>query len=355
VRKSGSARTPGQRRVTLTDVARHATVDTSVVSRVINNDPILNIRDETRERVLASIKELGYVPNAVARSLRTARTGTLGLFLPDFVNPVYAEIISGAEAAAAERGYVLVTGSSTANGVTPQTYLDLLGQGRVDGLLLAGEAPSAGVQDALSAIGLPYLLLNRRVRGSRRFVVLDDALAARLAVQHLVGLGHTRIGHLAGPSGADTARRRRVGYLAAVKAAGLTADPELIVAADYTPAGGATAMAALLARKRPPTAVLISNFAAAIGALSAALQAGVNVPAEVSVVTIHDSSLAGYLTPPLTAVRMPLAELGRRAVDILLTRSAGDSVEEVISGPIELIVRGSTAKPTAARRRPARS
>jgi LacI family transcriptional regulator len=337
------AKAKSRRRVTLADVGRHATVDTSVVSRVLNNDPALNIRDETRERVLASVRELGYVPNAAARSLRTARTGTLGLFLPDFVNPVYAEIITGAEAAAAAQGYVLVTGSSSAAGVTPQTYLDLLGQGRVDGLLLAGEALSAKIQDSLVAFGLPYLLLNRRVRGSRRFVILDDQQAAGLAVEHLVHLGHTRIAHLAGPSGADTARRRRAGYMSALKAAGLRPDPDLVVAADYTPQGGVLAMTALLQRSERPSAVLVSNFAAAIGALSAARACGVRVPDEVSVVTIHDSPLAGFLVPTLTAVRMPLDDLGRRAVDLLLSRPFDEPVEEVVSGPIDLIIRQSTA------------
>lgn len=341
----------GQRRVTLADVGRHATVDTSVVSRVLNNDPVLNIRDETRERILASVRELGYVANAAARSLRTSRAGTLGLFLPDFANPVYAEIITGAEAAAAARGYVLVTGSSSAAGVTPQTYLDLLGQGRVDGLLLAGESLSANVQEALGAFGLPYLLLNRRMRDSRRFVILDDEKAAGIAVEHLVDLGHTRIAHLAGPQGADTARRRRAGYLSALKAAGLPQDPALVVSADYTPQGGVLSMTALLELADRPTAVLVSNFAAAIGALSAARERAVRIPEDISVVTIHDSPLAGFLVPPLTAVRMPLNDLGRRAVDLLLSRASDEPVEEIVSGPIELIVRDSTTRLRKARTR----
>lgn len=335
---------PGRKgRVTLAAVGRHAMVDTSVVSRVVNNDPVLNIRQETRDRVLASVRELGYVPNAAARSLRTSHTGTLGLFLPDFANPVYAEIITGAAAQAAAHGYVVVTGSSSAAGFTPQTYLDLLGQGRVDGLLLAGEALSAKVLEALETFGLPYLMLNRRIRGSRRFVILDDEKAAGLAVEHLVGLGHTRIAHLAGPGVADTARRRRAGFLSAMKAAGLPQAPELLVSADYTAQGGSLAMTALLERADRPTAVLVANFAAAIGALSAARAHGLRIPEEVSVVTIHDSPLAGFLSPPLTAVRMPLNDLGRRGVDLLLSLPPDEPVEEIVSGHIELILRGSTS------------
>ena len=349
-RGSGQAR---QRRATLADVGRHAGVDTSVVSRVLSNDPILNIRDETRERVLASVSELGYVVNAAARSLRTARTGTIGLFIPDFANPVYAEIISGAEAAATARGYALVTGSSGASGATPQTYLDLLGQGRVDGLLLAGDALTPAVRKALDEFNLPYLLLNRKMRGSHRFVVLDDEKAAGLAVDHLVELGHTRIAHLAGPAGADTAQRRRAGYLAALKQAGLPHDPDMVIAADYTPEGGVAGMTQLMKLRSRPTAVVVSNFAAAIGALGAARASGVSVPGEVSVVTIHDSPLAEFLVPSLTAVRMPLEELGRRAVDRLLSRRFDDAVEEVVTGPIELVARRSSAPPPAGSKRKA--
>lgn len=338
------------RRVTLADVGARAGVDTSVVSRVINNDPILNIRPETRDRVLGALRELGYRPHAAARSLRTAHTGTVGLFLPDFANPVYAEIITGAEAAAASRGYVLVTGSSSAAGVTPQTYLDLLGQGRVDGLLLAGATLSADAQEALGSFGLPYLSLNRRIPGSRRFVILDDERAARLAVEHLVNLGHVRIGHLAGPEGADTARRRRKGYLAAVTAAGLTQNPTWVVAADYTPQGGVLGMTALLERADRPTAVVVSNVASAIGALSAARACAMRIPEDVSVVTIHDSPLADFVAPPLTAVRMPLERLGRRAVDLLLTLGPDEPVEDIVSGPIELIVRSSTGRVSKSRR-----
>lgn len=341
---------PGRRRrVTLADVGAHVGVDTSVVSRVINNDPVLSIRDETRTRVLAAVRDLGYRPNAAARSLRTSHAGTVGLFLPDFANPVYAEIITGAEAAAAAQGYVLVTGSSSAAGVTTQTYLDLLGQGRVDGLLLAGESLTVEAQQALTAFGLPYLHLNRRMRGSRRFVILDDERAAGLAVEHLVGLGHRQIAHLAGPQGADTARRRRSGYLRAMKAARITPDEGLTVSADYTPEGGVVGMTALMSKPPRPTAVVVANVASAIGALSAARALGIRVPVDVSVITIHDSPLATYLAPALTAVRMPLDQLGRRGVELLLSIPPDDPIEEIVSGPIELKLRDSTRRVSSSR------
>ncbi|WP_146779047.1 LacI family DNA-binding transcriptional regulator [Actinomadura craniellae] len=329
--------------MTLADVARRAGVDKAVVSRVVNNDPLLNIRPETRARVLAAIKELDYRPNAAARSLRTTRTGTVGLFIPDFANPVYAEIITGAETAAAARDCVLMVGSSTAGG-SARGYLDLLGPGRVDGLLLAGGAITDEEQAVLADRGLPWLFVNRRGGGGRH-VVLADGLAARIAVEHLVELGHRRIAHVGGPADADTAQRRRDGYAAALRAGGLAEDPRLIVQGDYEPDGGARAAHRLLDGPEPPTAVFVANVTAAIGVLSALQAHGLSVPDQVSVVAVHDLPLAAHLVPPLTTVRMPLQALGARAVELLLSAPADQPVEEVVRDPIELVVRHSTAPP----------
>ncbi|MCG5212867.1 LacI family DNA-binding transcriptional regulator [Streptosporangium sp. KLBMP 9127] len=326
-------------RVTLTDVAALARVDRAVISRVVNKDPTLSIRPETRERVLAAIEQLGYRPNVAARSLRTARAYMFGLFIPDFANPVYAEIIKGAEAEAAAQGCVLVTGSATAAGLGG--YLDRLGQGRIDGLLLAGAGDESGLAARLDDAAIPWIMLNHRSRAVRRYVVLDDERAAALAVEHLVSLGHRRIAHLAGPAGADTAARRSAGYAAAMRDAGLPAG--LVVAADYTPAGGAVAMAALLAAAEPPTAVFVANVASAIGAMGAVRTAGLEIPRDVSIVAVHDLELAGHLHPALTTVRMPLTELGRRGVTLLGSLGPDDVVAEVLDGPIELIRRDSTA------------
>ncbi|WP_422771103.1 LacI family DNA-binding transcriptional regulator [Plantactinospora sp. WMMC1484] len=333
-----AARPP--RRSTLADVAALAQVDRSVVSRLINNDPALSIRESTRKRVLDAIAMLGYRPHAAARSLRTARTRTLGLLIPDFANPVYAEIIKGAEQAAAAVGSALVTGSASAGG-NAQTYLSLLGDGRVDGLLLA-TGISTAEEAELARLRLPWLLLNRSGEGHRH-VTLDDERAAAIAVEHLVALGHTRIGHLAGPRGADTARRRRAGYTRAVRRAGLAAESGLVVAADYTAEGGATAMTRLLRLPQPPTAVFVANVASAIGALHAAQEHRVRVPGDVSVIAVHDLPLAAYLAPPLTTVRMPLVRLGARAVELLLGSDPDAPITETVREPIELVLRDSTA------------
>lgn len=334
----------GARRTTLADVAARAGVDRSVISRVLSGDPRLLIREETRERVLAAVRDLGYRPNVAARTLRTRRTGTLGLLIPDYANPVYAEIIKGAEAAAAERDCVLLTGSASA-ATELNAYLDLLGQGRVDGLLLAGELTSKAVLDGLTADGLPWLLVNRTLRGESRHVVLDDERAAALAVEHLAGLGHTEIAHLAGPTGADTARRRDRGYRAAMSAHGLTA-PDRTTRGDYTADGGYRAMLEILDAPERPTAVFVANLASAIGALHALRSRGVAAPERMSVIAVHDLPLAEHLSPALTTVRMPLRELGQRGVELLAEVGPEEAVREVVTGPMQVVPRESTAPPS---------
>ncbi|SNT50286.1 LacI family transcriptional regulator [Asanoa hainanensis] len=332
----------GTKRVTLVDVAAAAGVDKAIVSRVVNRDPTLLIRPETRVRVEAAIAELGYRPNLSARSLRTAKTGILGLVIPDFSNPVYAQIIAGAETAAVSSGNVLVTGSAT-GAASPAAYLDLLGNGRVDGLLIAGGAPSTQEQRILDSLDIPWLLVNRRDRKSRRYVILDDAKSARMAVEHLVELGHTEIAHIAGPKTTDTAQRRLTGFTEAMSEHGLRTPASRIVVGEYTMDGGAEAAAKLMSSRRRPTAIYVANVAAAVGVLHQLSALGLSVPGDVSVVTTHDTELASHVMPALTTVRMPLRELGARAVRSLLDTPPDAQVELLLADDFTLVQRESTA------------
>ncbi|MEW9516127.1 LacI family DNA-binding transcriptional regulator [Streptomyces tubercidicus] len=342
---NGKMHRPGARRVTLRLVARRADVDPSVVSRVINGDETLKIRDETRQRVLQAIEDLKYQPNAAARSLRTARAGTLGLFIPDFGNPVYSAMIAGAEAAAADEGLLIVTGTDEAAGRSKQGYLSLIGSGRVDGVLLAGGALSAAEQNHLKVAGVPYLLVNRRGRDVSRYVLLDDNGAARLAVRHLTELGHESIALIGGPGRTDTARRRRQGYLTAMRKAGLDTETPGSATGDYTPAGGYRALMDLLDSGARPTAVLVANIMSAVGVTKAAEHRRIRVPEDLSVIAIHDMPLAGYLVPALTTVRMPLREMGDRAVRLLLSHDRTEPIRETVAEPMSLVVRESTSAP----------
>lgn len=329
------------RRPTLVDVAAIADVDKAIVSRVLNSDPTLRVRDDTRRRVLDAVEQLGYRRNAHARSLRVRRATAIGLVIPTYDNPVYTAVIHGAALGAQANGSFLLTASLATLDIAGETPADLIGTGRIDGLLLAGQ--SLDVPTDTQRAGVPVLCVNRRVTGFDRWVILDDEGAAAIAVDHLLGLGHRRIAHLAGPSTADTADRRRAGFARALRRAGVPDGP--VVEADYTSEGGAQAAARLLAMKGRPTAIVVANVASAVGALSALRRHGVAVPGEVSIVAIHDLTLARFLEPPLTVVEMPLIELGRRGAELLMTTSANASVNEVVTGPMLLIERGSTAPP----------
>lgn len=319
-----------------------AQIDPSVVSRVLSEDPNLRIRDETRQRVLDVVRELNYRPNAVARSLRTAKAGAFGLLIPDFSNPVYAAIVNGAEAAAADRRAALLTATiRKPDGV--ERYLDLVGNERVDGVLIADARAGWPLIEPLSDLNIPYLLLNQRTEHVNRYVVLDDAKAAGIAVDHLVELGHRRIVHLTGAAGADTAQRRYLGFRAALERHGIESSDSDVIRGDYTYEGGQEELARVLGGPSAPTAIFAANIASAIGSLHTAHAQGLSVPDDLSIVAVHDLDLARYLVPPLTTVSMPLERLGRIGLDLLATSSPSAQIERIVGDDIALMARGSTA------------
>jgi LacI family transcriptional regulator len=332
------------RRATLADVAARASVDRSVVSRVLSGDSSLNIRNSTRERVLQAVADLEYRPNATARSLRQGRTGILGLLIPDFMNPVYPAIVKGAESAAGELGAGLLVASSCDGGFGGRRYAELVTQGRIDGLVLAGQSETDEVSASLLRSGVPWLMLNLCSNDTHRCVVLDDQRAAILAVNHLLEQGHTRIAHLGGPPTVASASRRRAGYEAALREARVDATGDTTTA-EYTEEAGARATELLLAAKDRPTAIFAANMFQAIGALRATRLAEVSVPRDLSIVAVHDLRPAAFLDPALTTVRMPLEELGSRAVQLLEQSSPDEHFQEVVAEPMELVVRDSTAPP----------
>lgn len=319
------------RRPTLTDVANVAEVHVSLVSRVLRGEEV-RVKEDTRERILVAARTLGYHPNAIARSLKSATAGAYGLVIPTFNNPVYSEIISGAEAAAARLGCVLLTLS--VQGWNRADALEALNGGRIDGLLLAG-----GTSLDVMELRVPWLLVNRMSPGIERSITLPDAEASRMALAHLIELGHERVVFLDGPQDSDTARRRFAGFDAARREAGYVTSPP--IPADYTFAGGYAAMRDALCRGRTFTGVVAANVPSAIGALQALIDEGVAVPHDVSVVAIHDAEVAGMVRPPLTTVRMPLMQLGERAIERLVSTSPTAPIDEVVDQPMHLVVRDS--------------
>jgi LacI family transcriptional regulator len=330
--------------VRLADVARAAEVGTSIVSRVLNGDPTVSIRPETRARIETAARELNYRPNAFARGLKLQRTMTLGMVIPNLAYPVNAEIIRGAERSAAAAGYVTLLADADEFLQSGEAYRRLLLEQRVDGLLIASASTSEELLGELSQSGLPFVLVNRRATHVGPSVTVDDAAGIEVAVQHLVALGHRRIAHIAGPQHADTARRRAQGFRSAMRAAKLTVRTGHIAEAPFTEEGGFRAAGQLLGLDTPPTAIVSWSLASAVGAIAGAKRLGLRVPEDLSIVAFHDAPLAEYLDPPLTTVRMPLGEMAESAVEALLELIGGARVRsQVIKTPPVLMARGSTA------------
>lgn len=346
--RDGSANDPTSQRERprLVDVAAECGVTVSIVSRVLNGDPTVSARPETRERIFAAAQKLAYVPNGFARGLRRSRTMTIGVVLPNLAYAVNAELIRGAERRAGEAGYVVLVADAAEFGPTSTAYQRLLLEGRVDGLLIGSATTGEGSPTGVSAFPLPVVLVNRRADNSGVSVLVDDAHGVGLAVDHLVGLGHTDIAYITGPRDADTALRRRSGFLARMGHHALPAPDGRMIETTFTEAGGFEAMERLLAGRAPPTAVVAASFATAVGGMSAVAAAGLRVPDDVSLVGFHDPSVAAYLNPPLSTIRMPLAEMAEAAVEMLIRLIEGKDVEDtVIRSPAPVLIERASTGP----------
>jgi len=333
------------RRVTIADVAERAGVDRGLVSKVLNHKTGFSIRESTRHRILQAAADLSYRPSGAARTLRTSRTGAIGVLLPTFTNPIWPIILDAAEAEADRRGYTLLAGIAGDEPGTearrPSRFLELAKGGAVDGLLVASTLEDADIVEGLT--NTPWLHINRRPDVSRRHLLLDDAAGIALATRHLIDLDHRKLAHISGPLDTDSGRRRLQGFRTATE----HLDGDFAIAeAQYDVTSGMSAMRDLLTRRTRPTGVVCANVASAAGALAAAAQAGIDVPGDISVVALHDIVLAQTFRPALTTVRMPLEELGRRAVKLLLDTDPDADIDEMIPGPVELVERDSTASPS---------
>jgi LacI family transcriptional regulator len=330
----------------LEDVAEAAGVHVSTASRVLNGGSEAAVRPETRLRIEEAATRLRYRPNAMARGLKLASAGALGLLVPSLRNPVYSAIIRGAFDRAWERDFVVLLAEDLGASSAQQAYERLVEEGRIDGLLIASARPGSPLFDHLVDDPIPCVFVNRRHLGSGRNAAMREEDAGRLAAEHLLGLGHTRLAHISGPAELDTARRRADGFVDAVAAAGHRCT---VVAAPFDERGGLAAMQDLLGRKTPPTGVFASNINQAVGAIAGARLAGRSIPSELSLVGYDDDPLCECLEVPLTAIRMPLSELGRVAVDSLIDQVEGAAPRDItVETPPELVVRGSTAVPGAA-------
>ena len=331
------------RRRTIADVARAARVHPSTVSRALSDGAAL--RDETRARVLRAARRLDYRPSALARSLRLQRTLTLGMLVPDIANPFFPPIIRGAEDVALSRGYALVLCNTEDVPDREATYLRVLRERQVDGLLIASSRMSDAVITRLRRDRFPFVLVNRSARGAELTVTVDNRRAAAEAIAHLASLGHRRVGHIAGPRTTTTGLARAEGAWLAIQRHALAQNAALRVeAAAFSEEEGYRCARVLLALPDRPTAIFGANDLIALGVLRAAREVALRVPEDLSVVGFNDIRQAELLEPPLTTVRVPQYEMGAAAARLLIARLQGESIAEPhVVLPATLAIRSSTA------------
>lgn len=326
-------------RATIDDVAARSGVSTATVSRVLSGS--VPARPETRDRVLAAARELDYHPSSVARALKRRETRTIGLLVTDITNPFYPQLVRAIESAAHERGYGIVLANGGDDAVRELEHLGLLIERRVDGIVIVSSRMTRRHAARLRAIPVPVVLVNDTVLGSGiPTVTTAHRHGARMAAEHLIGLGHVRIAHIGAPADQAASSQRRLGVRDALRAAGL--DELRVAIGDGGVAGGASATEALMSTDI--TGIVAYNDLSAIGALRALHRAGIGVPEEISVVGFDDIDLAAWTDPPLTTVRQPTDNLGRWAVEHLVDRLADGTgpVGRPASLEPSLVVRGST-------------
>jgi LacI family transcriptional regulator len=326
---------------TIRDVAREAGVSVATVSRVLNNSG--PVREATRRRIDEVALRLRYTPNSAARSLSTRQTETIGVLLPDLYGEFYSEVIRGIDQLVQREGWHLLVSSSHNERSDIEAALRAM-RGRVDGLLvMSPDLDARALAENLPA-NLPVVLLNCEVDGrAYDSLNIDNCGGASAMMRYLLKRGHERIGLITGLTRNHDARERLRGSRTVLAAAGLDSDRSLLAEGDFTETSGYRAARVLLARDPRPTAIVAANDSMAIGALSALTEAGVRVPDDMVVVGFDDIPIARYVSPPLTTVRVSIAELGSRAATRLLAalEQGPDREREQQLLPTELVIRRS--------------
>jgi len=339
-------------RVTLRDVARVSGVHPGTASRALNEETRALVNEDTARRVLEAAEQLGYRPNPIARGLKTNRSYTIGVLIPDLTNPLFPPILRGIEDRLEESGYTPLMANTDNDPERERIDWHAMRARQVDGIVAATARRDHELLDELLESGIPVVLVNRRAPDSGvPSATADDRQGIRLAVGHLAELGHERIAHIAGPLELSTGLDRHEGFHEAMRELGLEPDPELVVVTGaFTEAEGAKACAELLDRGAGPTAIAAANDLIALGCYDVFAERGIACPEEISVVGFNDMPFAGRFQPPLTTIRIPHYEIGMAAAELMLENllSGGAPPRDIRLEP-SLVVRGSTVSPVQAR------
>jgi DNA-binding LacI/PurR family transcriptional regulator len=329
--------------VSIKDVARAAGVSYSTVSRALNDNP--RVSRETRERIQRIAADMGYLPSAVAQSLVTQRTNMIGVVVTTITDLFFAELVHAIEETALDHHYGVILTNSRGLPERELQAIRALRQRRVDGIILVSGCLTERDICAEQGIDVPLVIINSIHREHLGCSVeVDNRAGGRAATEHLLGLGHRRIAHVAGPSKEWDGIERLNGYVQALEMHRVPIDPSLIVRGGNQPAHGIEAMKQLVALTERPTAVFCYCDATAMGAMRAARAAGLRVPQDLSFVGFDDIDLAPFFEPPLTTVAQPIQAMGEKAVEMVLALREGESVEDCVL-PSQLVVRESTAPP----------
>ena len=299
------------------EVARRAKVSTATVSRTINNPAVVD--PKTAKRVWKAIEDLGYYPNSQARSLVSGRSRILGLIVSDITNPFFPEVIKGFEDVAIENGYEILVSSTDYNSARMALCVRRMLERKVEGVAIMTSEMDKHLIDQLANRNVPMVFLDVGTPGEGiSNVRVDYAMGINEAMEHLLSLGHRRIGFISGPLTLKSARIRRSAFLRSLRGHGLDKDKRLVEDGDHTVEGGLAAMTRMLESKCSPTALLASNDLTAIGVMRAVRRAGLSVPRDVSIVGFDDIRLAEFTEPPLTTVRLSRRDLAESAMQALL-------------------------------------
>jgi LacI family transcriptional regulator len=310
--------------VTLKDVAAVAGVHPATASRALNPETRLLVSEVTAHRIMAAADALGYRPNTVARSLRTRRSHTVGVLIPDLTNPLFPPIVRGIEDCLAAHGYVAMIGNTDSDDERERLVFERMRARHVDGFVFATARLHSPLLAEAVAAGIPVVLVNRNAEGyGVPAVSVDNERGMALAVSHLTALGHRRIAHIAGPQDVSTGLSRYRGFIAAMAASGLEVDADLVVRANaYSLDEGDRCARAVLAAGRGCTAIAAANDMLAVGCYSAIEAAGLTCPADISVVGFNDMPFIDRLRPALTSVSFPHYEVGEQAGRLILEQIA---------------------------------